>query len=76
MVPKDKKIKLVMGNFKTYAPSAFSETFDPAEARRLWDRFEFVYTPKHRGWLNMAEIELHVLNGKCLNRHIYPLSKK
>ncbi len=40
------------------------------EAKRIWDRFEFVYTPKHGSWLNMAEIELHILNHQCLNRHI------
>jgi hypothetical protein len=64
------KITLVMDNFKTHAASAFYETFEPEEAKRLWDRFDFVYTPKHGSWLNMAEIELHVLNGQCLNRHI------
>lgn len=65
-----KKITLVMDNFKTHVASAFYETFEPKEAKRIWDRFEFVYTPKHGSWLNMAEIELHVLNGQCLNRHI------
>ena len=65
-----KKITLVMDNYNTHAPSAFYETFEPKEAKRLWDRFEFIYTPKHGSWLNMAEIELHVLNGQCLNRHI------
>jgi hypothetical protein len=68
--PVAKKITLVMDNFKTHAPSAFYETFEPEEAKKLWDRFEFIYTPKHGSWLNMAEIELHVLNGQCLNRHI------
>ncbi len=70
MYPWAKKIKLVMDNFKTHDASAFYETFEPGEAKRLRDRFEFVYTPKHGSWLNMAEIELHVLNGQCLNRHI------
>lgn len=65
-----KRITLVMDNFKTHAASAFYETFEPEEAKRIWDRFEFVFTPKHGSWLNMAEIELHVLNGQCLNRHI------
>ncbi len=73
--PKAKKITLVMDNFKTHAASAFYETFEPWEAKRLWDRFEFVYTPKHGSWLNMAEIELHVLNGQCLNRHIATAKK-
>jgi hypothetical protein len=70
MYPKAKKIRLVMDNFKTHNASAFYETFAPEEAKRLMDRFEFIYTPKHGSWLNMAEIELHVLNGQCLNRYI------
>ena len=73
--PKANKITLVMDNFKTHAASAFYETFEPEEAKKLWDRFEFVYTPKHGSWLNMAEIELHVLNGQCLNRHISTITK-
>ena len=73
--PKAKKITLVMDNFKTHAASAFYEAFEPAEAKKLWDRFEFVYTPRHGSWLNMAEIELHVLNGQCLNRHIATMQK-
>jgi hypothetical protein len=73
--PTASKITLVMDNFKTHAASAFYETFEPEEAKRLWDRFEFVYTPKHGSWLNMAEIELHVLNGQCLNRHIATIDR-
>jgi len=73
--PNAKRITLVMDNFKTHSASAFYETFEPAEAKRLWDRFEFIYTPKHGSWLNMAEIELHVLNGQCLNRHIPTMQK-
>jgi hypothetical protein len=73
--PTAKKITLVMDNFKTHTASAFYETFEPEEAKRLWDRFEFIYTPKHGSWLNMAEIELHVLNGQCLNRHIPTMEK-
>ena len=70
MYPQAKKIILIMDNLKTHGASALYETFLPEEAKRLWDRFEFIYTPKHGSWLNMAEIELHVLNGQCLNRHI------
>jgi transposase len=70
LYPNAKKITVVMDNYKTHVASAFYETFEPEEAKRLWDRFEFIYTPKHGSWLNMAEIELHVLNGQCLNRHI------
>jgi len=64
------KITLVMDNFATHTASAFYETFAPEEAKRLWDRFDFVFTPKHGSWLNMAEIELNVLIGQCLNRRI------
>lgn len=64
------KITLVMDNLNTHKASSFYETFTPEQAKRLWDRFEFVYTPKHGSWLNMAEIELNVLNGQCLNRRI------
>jgi len=64
------KIKLVMDNLNTHSPSALYEVFEPQEAKRVWDRFEFVYTPKHGSWLNMAEIELNVLNGQCLSRRI------
>jgi len=68
--PNADRITLVMDNYNTHSPSAFYETFEPKEAKKPWDRFEFVFTPKHGSWLNMAEIELHVLNGQCLNRHI------
>jgi len=68
--PNADKITLVMDNLKTHTAAAFYETFEPKEAKKLWDRIEFIYTPKHGSWLNMAEIELHVLNGQCLNRHI------
>lgn len=70
LYPAAKRITLVMDNFKTHSPSAFYETFEPEEAKRIWDRFEFIFTPKHGSWLNMAEIELHALQGQCLNRHI------
>lgn len=64
------KIRLVMDNLNTHKPSALYEAFPPHEAKRIWDRFEFIYTPKHGSWLNMAEIELNVLMGQCLNRRI------
>jgi hypothetical protein len=63
-------ITLVMDNLNTHTPGSFYETFQPNKAKALWDRFEFVYTPKHGSWLNMAEIELNVLTGQCLNRRI------
>jgi len=64
------KITLVMDNLNTHSPGSFYETFQPDKAKALWDRFEFVYTPKHGSWLNMAEIELNVLAGQCLDRRI------
>ena len=70
MYPEAQRITLVMDNFKTHTIGAFYEAFEPIEAKRLVDRFEFIYTPKHGSWLNMAEIEFHVLNSQCLSRHI------
>ena len=67
---KAKKITLVMDNYGTHTPGALYEVYPPQEAKRIWDRFEFIYTPKHASWLNMAEIELNVLMGQCLNRRI------
>jgi len=64
------RITLVMDNFSTHGPGALYETFAPATAKALWDRFEFIYTPKHGSWLNMAEIELNVMIRQCLNRRI------
>lgn len=69
------RITLVMDNLNTHAPGSLYETFPPDEAKALWDRFEFVFTPKHGSWLNMAEIELNVLIGQCLNRRIADLDK-
>ena len=68
--PRAKRITLVMDNYNTHNASSFYESFKPKEAKKLWDRFEFVYTPKHGSWLNMAEIELQVLNKQCLKQHI------
>ena len=64
------KITLVMDNLNTHKAASLYEAFTPEKAKELWDRFEFVYTPKHGSWLNMAEIELNVLIGQCLNRRI------
>lgn len=64
------KITLVMDNLNTHTPGSFYETFPPVVAKELWDRFEFVYTPKHGSWLNIAEIELNVLIKQCLDRRI------
>lgn len=65
-----RKITLVMDNLATHKAAALYEVYPPKEAKRIWDRFEFIYTPKHGSWLNMAEIELNVLMGQCLNRRI------
>jgi hypothetical protein len=64
------KITLVMDNLNTHNPGSLYEFFPPDKAKALWDRFQFVYTPKHGSWLNMAEIELNVLTGQCLKRRI------
>ena len=50
-----------MDNLSTHRPSALYEAYPPAQAKALWDRFEFVYTPKHGSWLNVAEVELNVM---------------
>ena len=63
-------ITLVMDNLNTHSPGSLYETFAPQAAKALWERFEFVYTPKHGSWLNMAEIELNVLIKQCLDRRI------
>jgi hypothetical protein len=68
--PQAEKIVIVMDNLNTHSPVSFYETFEPDEARRLSDRFEFHHTPKHGSWLNMAEIELGVLIRQCLTRRI------
>jgi len=68
--PNAKRITLVMDNLNSHTPAALYETFDPEYAKAIWDRFEFVYTPKHGSWLNIAEIELNVLSRQCLNRRM------
>lgn len=68
--PKATKVRLVMDNLNTHDLASLYETFDPAEARRLAERLEIHYTPKHGSWLNIAEIELSALNGQCLRRRI------
>jgi len=64
------KITLVMDNLNTHCAGSLYDTFKPEEAKNILDRFKFVYTPKHGSWLNMAEIELNVLQNQCLNRRI------
>jgi hypothetical protein len=64
------KIVLVMDNLNTHSPGSFYEAFEPEEARRLTERLEIHYTPKHGSWLNIAECEFSVLQRQCLNRRI------
>lgn len=68
--PQAQLITLVMDNLNTHSPGALYEAFPPEQARALWNRFEFVYTPKHGSWLNVAEIELNVMISQCLDRRI------
>jgi hypothetical protein len=63
-------IRLVMDNLNTHTLSVLYEVFDPSEARRIARKIEVHHTPKHGSWLNMAEIELAVLNGQCLDRRL------
>ena len=68
--PDKDRIVLVMDNLNTHRPSSLYEAFEPAEARRIAEKLEIHYTPKHGSWLNMAEIELGVLARQCLDRRI------
>jgi hypothetical protein len=70
LYPEARKVILVMDNLNTHNGISLYETFPPEEARRLLDRLEIHYTPKHGSWLNMAEIELSVLSRQCTNRRI------
>ena len=67
---KAKKITLVQDNLNIHKPASLYEAFPAAEARRLVERFEWHSTPKHGSWMNMAESELSVLSGQCLDRRI------
>jgi hypothetical protein len=68
--PTAERIVVLQDNLNTHGPASLYEAYPPAEARRLTERFEFHYTPKHGSWLNMAEIELSVLARQCLDRRI------
>ena len=70
MYPDAERIVLVQDNLNTHTPASLYEAFEPAEAKRLADRFELHYTPKHGSWLDMAEIELGILSRQCLSRRI------
>ena len=64
------RVVLVMDNLNTHRPASLYEAFEPAEARRIAERLEIHYTPKHGSWLNMAEIEIGVMVRQCLDRRI------
>ena len=68
--PEAEQIVLVSDNLNTHKPAALYEAFAPAEARRIMQKLEWHYTPKHGSWLDMAEIELSVLQRQCLDRRI------
>jgi hypothetical protein len=68
--PAAEKIVLVMDNLNIHSPASLYEAFPPAEAKRLADRLEIHHTPKHGSWLNMAEIELAILQRQCLDRRL------
>jgi DDE superfamily endonuclease len=68
--PHAEYIRLVQDNLNTHTPAALYETFPPAEARRILQRLEFHYTPKHGSWLNMAEIEIAILERQALSRRL------
>lgn len=68
--PQAELITLVLDNLNTHCGASLYKAFEPAEARRLLERLDIHYTPKHGSWLNMAEIELSILNSQCLDRRI------
>jgi transposase len=68
--PEAEKVVLVLDNLNTHTLAALYEVFAPEEARRIIEKLELHYTPKHGSWLNMAEIELSVLSRQCLDRRI------
>ena len=66
----DKRVVLVMDNLNTHTPASLYEAFEPVEARRIAQRLEIHYTPKHGSWLNMAEIEIGAMVRQCVDRRI------
>ena len=70
MYPQAQKIVRVMDNLNTHSPASLYEAFEPAEAKRIADKLEIHYTPKHGSWLDMAEIEWGILSRQCLDRRI------
>lgn len=68
--PEAQTIRLVMDNLNTHIGASLYRAFDPTEARRLLDKLEFHYTPKHGSWLNMAEIEFSLLSRQCMKNRM------
>lgn len=68
--PDAEKIIVIQDNLNTHVPSSLYQFFEPDEAKRILDKLDFHYTPKHGSWLNMAEIELSVLANQCLDRRL------
>lgn len=68
--PMAPHITLVLDNLNTHGLVSLYKAFPPAEARRIWERLDVHYTPKHASWLNMAEIELSILSRQCLDHRI------
>jgi hypothetical protein len=68
--PRATTIRLVQDNLNTHDGASLYEAFPPEEARRIWDRIEFHYTPKHGSWLNMAETEISIMKRQCLDRRL------
>lgn len=72
--PEAERVTVVLDNLNTHTPASLYEAFEPAEARRVAEKLELVYTPKHGSWLNVAEIELSVLSRQCLDRRMPELA--
>lgn len=70
LFPEADCVVLVLDNLNTHTPAALYEAFEPPEAKRILDRLEFHYTPKHGSWLNMVEIEIGVVSEQCLDQRI------
>jgi transposase len=68
--PEAKVIELTLDNLNAHKPASLYEAFEPAEARRILRKINFHYTPKHGSWLNMAEIDLSILQRQCLDRRV------
>jgi hypothetical protein len=75
LLPDTEQIRVVQDNLNTHTPASLYETFDPEEARRLVRKLDFRYTTKHGSWLNMAEIEISVLQNQCLDRRLGDLEQ-